>query len=241
MKPWTPEQQQEENARKERSSRALHAATKIIMDMIGTDEDPKPAIRESDRQILSPAEFRAEYPEAADPRPKTLAELPRLAAPGWTADRQRAFLVELAETGCVRHACATVKLSRQSAYALRQRAPRSIFAIAWDAAIQIARQALLDEATERALAGREEAVWYRGEQVGTRIVHNDRLLMFLLAHKSEPAHPRLETSELIQLWPMMLRGVDRILPAPLTPARLDELGVPEEDHAPRGADHDGSA
>ena len=234
MKRWTPEQQQEENARSERSSRALGAQLRIMQDAIGSDVDTAPAIREAVRKILTPAEFRARYPEAADPLPNTLAELPRLAAPGWTADRQRAFLVELAETGSVRHACAAAGLSRQSAYALRRRAPRSIFALAWDAAIQMARQALLDEATERALAGREEAVWYRGEQVGTRIVHNDRLLMFLLGHKSEPAHPRLETSELIQLWPTMLKGVDRVLPPPLSPARLTELGVPEEDCAAGG-------
>ena len=93
----------------------------------------------------------------------------------------------------------------------------------------MSRQALLDEATERALSGREEPVWYRGEHIGTRTVHNDRLLMFLLAHKPEPAHPVLSARELTQLWPAMLEGVDRVLPPPLSPDRLAELDPGGED------------
>lgn len=151
------------------------------------------------------------------------AALPRLAAPGWTADTQREFLVHLSETGCVSQACELVGMSRQSAYALRRRVPNSVFAVAWDVAIYMARQAMLDEATERAIQGREVGIWYHGEQVGTRTVHNDKLLMFLLGLKREALHPRLDAREMTQLFPTMLRMTDTILPHAFSPERIAEL------------------
>lgn len=195
------------------------------------EKDPGPAMKEAARGFLTPAEFIRNYPEERPALADLTADRPRLAAPGWTPERQRAFLAKLAETGCVSMACDLVGLSRQSAYALRRREPNSVFGIAWDTAIQMARQTMLDEATERALAGREVPVWYHGEQVGTRIVHNDRLLMFLLARNPEPAHPVLKPKELMQLWTAMLDSVDQVLPPPLTPDRLAELVPPPEDAA----------
>jgi len=151
------------------------------------------------------------------------ADAPRLSGEGWTAEKQRDFLVHLSETGCIRHACDHVGLSRQSAYALRRRHPSSVFAIGWDVAIHLARQAMLDEATERAFVGREVPVWYHGEQVGTRIIHNDKLLMFLLGLRREPLHPALDAREMTHLFPAMLQMVDAILPSALDAGRIAEL------------------
>jgi len=181
------------------------------------------------------AAANAVYGQAAPPRlgaPAVAPDaMPKLRADGWSAEKQRGFLVHLARTGCVSQACDTVGMSRQSAYALRHRAPNSVFAIGWDVAIHMARQALLDEATERAFQGREVPVWYHGEQVGTRIVHNDRLLMFLLGQRREPIHPALDARELTHLFPAMLRMVDTILPPAFSAERIAALtgGRKEED------------
>jgi hypothetical protein len=148
---------------------------------------------------------------------------PRLSGHGWTAEKQRQFLIQLAIHGSVSQACERVAMSRQSAYALRRRESNSMFAIGWDVAIAMAYQALLDEATQRAFEGREVPVWYHGEQVGTRVVHNDRLLMFLLALKRQPLHPALDTREMIHLFPTILQSVDVVLPSPFTPERIAEL------------------
>ena len=121
-------------------------------------------------------------------------------------------------------------MSKQSAYALRRRAPRSVFAQLWAVAIHHARQALLDDITERALTGVEVPVWYHGQLVGTRRVFNDRLAMFILSHKPDPLHPTLTPTELHQLWPMMMENVDVILPPPLSVDRVAELnGEARED------------
>ncbi|SFP92185.1 hypothetical protein [Sphingomonas rubra] len=146
----------------------------------------------------------------------------RLAAPGWTADAQRAFIEHLAAHGCVSHAAHAVGLSKQSAYQLRDRSPNSLFALAWNVAIQRSRRILLDQATERAMNGQEKPIFHRGQEVGTQIVHNDRLLMFLLAMKRDPVHPNLSEHELAELWPTMLAQIDVIMPNTLTADRLED-------------------
>ena len=221
FKVMTPEENAAYLAYRERLSASTDATIRAALDAIKRGEDPGPAAREM-AELTDPSRPRTPgIPQPQRDMPPD-AHLP-LAGDGWTADRQRAFLVHLAETGCVSQACARVGLSRQSAYKLRRRAPNSVFAIAWDVAIHMARQALLDEATERAFAGREVPVWYHGEQVGTRIVHNDRLLMFLLGRRHEPLHPALEPRELTHLFPAMLRIVDTILPPAFSSERVAEL------------------
>ena len=124
--------------------------------------DPKPEIEKAMNAARARFSPRAKWAAQSSDDGK-----PRLSGEGWGAEQQRAFLTHLAQTGCVSHACERVGLSRQSAYALRRRAPSSVFAIGWDVAIYMAQQALLDEATERAFFGREVPVWYHGEQVGS--------------------------------------------------------------------------
>lgn len=154
-----------------------------------------------------------------------------VSATGWTADKQRAFLEHLATHGCVNHAAAHVGLSKQSAYALRHRGGRTMFALAWEVAVRSARKALLDEALERAFTGRAAPVWYRGEQVGERIVHNDRLLMHLLAHKLEPIDSAYDEATLAQAWPALLAQVDAEVP-------FDARTMRDRDHLQNGNDEE---
>lgn len=223
-----------DEALRARAHAAAMAAGKAALGRGAGRAEVETAMREARERIMPSA--RALAPVTPPPAPSPL--------PGdsWTRDRKRAFLLHLAETGCVRQACAHAGLSRQSAYKLRHRVSHSVFALAWDVAIHLSRQALLDEATERALQGSEIPVWYRGEQVGTRIVHNDRLLMFLLARKREPLHPLLDAREMAALFPAMLDNVDADLPSPLTAERIAELrreALPETGYGDESEDEHG--
>ena len=108
----------------------------------------------------------------------------RIRRGGWSAARQREFIAWLARTGSVRAACRQIGMTEHGAYDLRRHPEGASFAAAWEAALDIGIQRLEDVAMDRALNGVEEAVFHKGEQVGTRRVYNDRLLMFLLKHRA---------------------------------------------------------
>ena len=139
--------------------------------------------------LLPPAatEPSAEPGEDGEPRPPVAAtpfdgvELPdsRKRLAGWSAERQRLFLENLAETGSVHLAAAAARLTARSAYRLRARSPA--FAAAWDTADQLAVGRLSAIAFDRAINGRTEQVWHDGELVVEKRLASDRLLMWLLA------------------------------------------------------------
>ena len=131
------------------------------------------------------------------PRPEPAAELdpvPEPAAPafepiprkrrhdGWTAERQRAFIAALAETGCVSEACAEVGITPRSAYRLREHAKAQAFAEAWDHALAMASARLASIAFERAVHGSTERIYRDGVLVEERRKPSDKLLMWLLGH-----------------------------------------------------------
>jgi hypothetical protein len=103
---------------------------------------------------------------------------------GWTPERQRAFIEALATTGSVKHAAKAVNMSSEGAYHLRRQPGAEDFAAAWAEALDHGIQRLEDIALERAIHGVEVPVYSYGKLVGTRIVHNDRLLMFLLRNRA---------------------------------------------------------
>lgn len=102
---------------------------------------------------------------------------------GWTPDRQHAFITALAGCGCVDAAAKAVGMSRRSAYALRNRSDAQAFRLAWDAATDMAVASLADAAMSRAIHGVAVPIFHKGEQVGERRVHNERLTMFLLRNR----------------------------------------------------------
>lgn len=136
--------------------------------------------------LLPPASHAAELdaPEGDPPIPATPfdgveLEDSRKRLAGWSAERQRVFLVNLAETGSVHLASAAARLSARSAYRLRARSPE--FAAAWDTADQLAVGRLSAIAFDRAINGRTEQVWQEGELVAERRLPSDGLLKWLLA------------------------------------------------------------
>ena len=98
---------------------------------------------------------------------------------GWSAERQKLFLIALAETGSVHLAADSARLSARSAYLLRVRS--QAFAKAWAVAEQLAVGRLASMAFDRAINGRVEQVYREGELVAERRVPNDKMLMWLLA------------------------------------------------------------
>lgn len=99
---------------------------------------------------------------------------------GWTAERQRTFILTLADTGCISKACAAVGIQSSSAYRLRRRADARGFAAAWDQALVHASQRLVTIAMERALVGNVRETYVDGVLVRTERVPADRLLTFLI-------------------------------------------------------------
>ncbi len=104
--------------------------------------------------------------------------LMRSRADGWTAARQRGFCEALADCGLVREAAAAVGLSAQSAYRLKRRAEGKGFSLAWDAALLLARQRLIDLAIERAVDGNCDEYYRDGELAGE---HRKKDVRHLLA------------------------------------------------------------
>lgn len=125
------------------------------------------------------ADASAEPPIPATPFDGVALEDSRKRLAGWSAERQRLFLCNLAETGSVHLASAAARLTARSAYRLRARSPG--FAAGWDTADQLAVGRLSAIAFDRAIHGRTEQVWQGGELVAEKRTPSDRLLMWLLA------------------------------------------------------------
>lgn len=157
------------------------------------DEEGGPTVslvRSIERSVAWPTDLLPPASEAGDEAP---AEPPVAAIPfdggplddsrkrhaGWSAERQRLFLINLAETGSVHLASAAARLTARSAYRLRARSPG--FAAAWDTADQLAVGRLSALAFDRAINGRTEQVWQDGHLVAEKRLPSDRLLMWLLA------------------------------------------------------------
>jgi hypothetical protein len=173
--------------------------------------------------------------DAAWPSPPTpLAQLPavtseassildfdpialRARCDGWTPERQRAFIEELADCGVVREAAGRVGMTEQSANRLRRRADAAAFNVAWDAAIRIGVDRLRSIAYERAVNGTVRHRYYRGELVGEERLYSDRLLIYLLG-KAERVADQLEVTQAVRDWDSWMeaieQGLDRPMPAP---------------------------
>ncbi len=95
-----------------------------------------------------------------------------------------AFLRELAASGNVSCACRKARVNRQNAYEVKEHDAQ--FRAAWDDALNVACDALEEEARRRALKGCDEGVFYKGKKVAKLIKYSDTLLIFLLkAHRPE--------------------------------------------------------
>lgn len=123
-----------------------------------------------------PASLRPANPEARSPRHD-----------GWTRARERQFCEALANSGVVADACRACGMSRDAAYAYRRRASGRAFALAWDAALLLARSRLSDEVMSRAVHGVIDRVYRDGELVAERHRYDNRLTMAVLSRLDRQA------------------------------------------------------
>ena len=100
---------------------------------------------------------------------------------GWTPERIRIFLEQLAACGVVEDAARAAGMSKQSAYALRNRAKGRAFHLAWNAALNLARHRLADDLYSRAVHGCVELIVRDGKVWGERHRFDNRFSMAVLA------------------------------------------------------------
>jgi hypothetical protein len=117
----------------------------------------------------------------------TPGERPR--CDGWTADRQRRFLIALSRGLTVDRACAIVEMSRTAAYSFRASARGAAFALGWEADQIRARDVLADELMDRALNGVREQVITDDGRITTRKRHDNRLAWNLLTRLDRACDP----------------------------------------------------
>jgi hypothetical protein len=129
---------------------------------------------------------------------------------GWTPDRQRAFIEELADCGIVSDAAARVGMTERSANRLRRRTDARSFSLAWDAAVRMGGERLRSVAFDRAINGSLRRRYYHGEVVDEERVYDNRLLTYLLGRL--PALPAPVPWECDPF----LATADHGLPAPAT-------------------------
>lgn len=96
---------------------------------------------------------------------------------GWTADVQRAFILELTRIGCAGAAAKAVGKSKRGAYLLREKEGAESFAAAWEEAVALGSEHARSVAINRALHGDIVPQFRNGRFTGYRTVHNDRLLI----------------------------------------------------------------
>ena len=147
---------------------------------------PVPPEDEPDRASGEDAPFEDEGDNAPAFEPVPL----RYRHDGWTPDKQLEFIQALAASGCVDEACRAVGMSRNSAYALRQRPDAQAFRLAWRAAKDVQVERLDDAAMARAINGVPVPIFHNGEQVGERRHYDERLTMFLLRYRDPVRYGR---------------------------------------------------
>ena len=81
----------------------------------------------------------------------------------WSPAVQRAFCEALARCGNVDKACRAVGKGRTGAYALRQQPHGKAFAIAWDAALLVVSEEMMDTALELAREGSVDSLYRHGK------------------------------------------------------------------------------
>ncbi|MCP3728856.1 hypothetical protein M9978_00290 [Sphingomonas sp. MG17] len=154
---------------------------------------------------------------------------------GWVPEKQKRFLIALARGLSVTKACAIVRLSRQSAYALRDSARGAAFALGWNAAQLRARDVLADELMDRALNGVRETVTDDDGRVTTRHRQDNNLAWRMLSRldrradaactETGAAAARLAAADFEQLLDLIGRDAAPARAGLFLAARIDRAGM----------------
>ena len=112
--------------------------------------------------------------------------------------KEQFFLRTLADTGVIADACRATGISRRAAYDRRKSASGRAFALAWDAALLIARGPLGDDVLSRARHGVIDRVYRNGELVAERHRYDNRLSMAVLTRLDRIAEGHGENAPVIR-------------------------------------------
>lgn len=123
---------------------------------------------------------------------------PALRHDGWTPGKERVFLTTLAATGVVADACRACGMSRDAAYSRRNSSAGRPFALAWQAALVLARPALADDLMSRVRNGVIDRVYRGGELVAERHRHDNRLAMAVLTRLDRQVEGLAEREPAVQ-------------------------------------------
>ena len=124
-----------------------------------------------------PAAFTIEDVNAAPPQPDTRHD-------GWTEQKQRMFCEAWPKPEWSIRPQPQPGMSRKSAYKLRRRSAGKSFALAWDAALLLARQRLIDEAFELAFKGSVEQTVLDGEIIYEKRRRDPRMVLAMIERLS---------------------------------------------------------
>lgn len=128
-------------------------------------------------------------------------------------DWQPAFIEALRHSGNVSAAAELAGIDRTTAYKARDKSldtQAQTFAQEWNAALDVATDALELEARRRALTGVDEPVYYQGDVVGHIKKYSDTLLIFMLkAHRPEKFRENVAVEHSGQLTVRTLADVAR--------------------------------
>lgn len=145
--------------------------------------DAAPSPRRPDPALSDADDASFPDPLADGVRPGLEFEPVRLAhrSGGWTPEKQRAFIHQLADCGIVRDAAVRVGMNERGANRLRHRPDAASFRRAWDKAMRMAADHLRAVAYDRAVNGTMRKRYYHGRLIGEERVYDNRLLASLIA------------------------------------------------------------
>jgi hypothetical protein len=158
--------------------------------------------------------------EAAPPPDDLLGFEPvplRYRRDGLTPEKQRQFVEALADCGVARAAAARIGVTEQSVARARRRPDARAFDLACEAAQRLGARQIRSVAWERAIEGTVKRHYYHGELKSEEIVHNDRLLIYLLGKTAHLAEPPAEAQAVVENWEAWMAALEQGLPEPPPP------------------------
>ncbi len=102
---------------------------------------------------------------------------------GITDQKQRAFIANLAGSGCVKMAADSIGTSTSAMYQLRKRPGAESFAAAWDKAVEAGARRVLDLLMAHAIHGTPETLLKDGEVILERRKFNTRAMMWIVQQR----------------------------------------------------------
>ena len=123
-------------------------------------------------------------PDAPMPDDLAFTPVPRqfTRVDGWTDDKQRGFIRGIIACGSVRAASRAVGMASSGAYFLRHCEGAESFVAAWDKAVAIGANRVLDVLTDHAINGEPVPIMFDGKKVGEYRRYNYRMMMWIVAH-----------------------------------------------------------